>query len=151
MKGDIMVYKYFGIIVVCVLFLLPLNAYSASNKDDLELQKKCEKESDEIFKEQYGDDNVKVKTNNGFDLYNHRTHYNKIFNVCFQVVEKSLCNEDGVVGTHVKELLNINEDKKYGSIMEFLNPTKVWECYVAQKKCKSAGEWDLLVKPYMEE
>jgi hypothetical protein len=150
-EGEIMACKNLGIIVICVLLLFPLNAYSSSIKEDNELQKKCEKESDEIFRENYGYDNVKVKTANGFDLYSHRTHYNKIFNICFQLVEKNLCREDGVVGTHIKELLDINEDKKYGSIMEFLNPTKVWECYVAQKKCKSAGEWDLLVKPYMEE
>jgi len=146
-----MVYKNFGIIIIWVLLLLPLHVYAASNQNGLELQRKCEKESDEIFKEQYGADNVKVKTDNGFDLYNHRTHYNTIFNTCFQVVEKSLYREDGVVGTHIKELLNINEDQKYGSIMEFSNPTKVWECSVAQKRCKSAGEWDDLVKLYMEE
>ena len=146
-----MVYKTLGIITVCVLFFSPLNVYSSSIKEDYELQKKCEKQSEEIFKEQYGYDNVKVNTINGFDLYTHRTHYNKIFNICFQLIEKNLCKEDGVVETRIKELLDVNENTKYGSIMEFLNTRKIWECFVAQKTCKSAGEWDLLIKLYMEE
>jgi hypothetical protein len=146
-----MVYKTLGIIVICVLFLFSLNVYASSSKEDYALQKECEKQAEELFKEQYGADNVKVKTSNGFDLYSHRTHYNKMFNKCFQLIEKNLCREDGVVETRIKELLDVNENRKYGSIMEFLNTRKIWECFVAQKTCKSAGEWDLLIKLYMEE
>ena len=46
-----------------------------------------------------------------------------------------------------KNLFEVNELKIYGSF----STEKGVFCNVLEKKCKTEEEWDLLIKPYMEE
>ena len=129
---------------------LPQYTYS-SVKEGYELQVKCGKQCDEKFKGKYGSEGVEVKNEKGFTVFKHRNHYNKKLNKCFQLIETSHCNKEGVVETKIQELSDINENKIYGRIINFLNTHRVFECFVSKTGCKSEEEWDLLIKFYMEE
>lgn len=140
------------LIVFLTTSFMSLVGCSDNKKVDYQLQEQCGKRSEELFKTRYGVlDSVGVKTVTGFDVYTHSNHFNKKLNKCFQIVEVSSCKNIGQVVSNNKELLDINENKKYGEILEFPNQHKIFHCYVEQSKCKSIDQWNSLVKPYMEE
>jgi hypothetical protein len=43
----------------------------------------------------------------------------------------------------------LNENKEYGSLIQFENNKKPNNCRILEKYCNSEKEWDLIVKPYM--
>lgn len=52
---------------------------------------------------------------------------------------------------HIKQLVDFNENKEYRSFSKFSKKTYPFGCRFSDKFCESEREWDLLVKPYMEE
>ena len=119
-----------------------------TQKDDYELQEKCEKRCEEYFKEDYG---------NGFDedgISNYTYHYNKKLNKCFILITSTefIRNmENKIQNIRIKTLFDLNENKEYGSLIQFGKNIKTDDCVVLDKSCKSEQEWDLFVAPYMEE
>jgi uncharacterized lipoprotein NlpE involved in copper resistance len=112
-------------------------------KKDFELQEKCGRISKEFFKNNYYDGII--KTPNGKEIYYHyRNHYNNKLNKCFIEI-----TEDGFIGKK-KELLDVNENNSLG-IVRMNKEQDIKSCYVSNKECNSEGEWNILVKPYMEE
>jgi hypothetical protein len=51
----------------------------------------------------------------------------------------------------MKTFFDVNENRKYGSLIQFENDNKPSTCRILEKDYDSEKEWDLLVKPYMEE
>lgn len=140
--------RIFFISVLIVFFIIPFvgcNNQQPSKeqssitekqlKVDYDLQEKCGKRSEEWVKKEY----------NGVSFtYNYKNHYNKKLNKCFVIVHY-------LVGSDYFEFLyDVNENNELGSISK-MNKGMSTSCYISGKECKSKEEWDLLVKPYMEE
>lgn len=126
------------------------HCYADSKKDDYELQEKCANKSMEWFKGEFGNGFKSEK--DGQWLYNYQNHYNKKFNKCFVVLHMThLPKGNDKTGTYMKDLIDVNENKGYGSYFGSIGAMKPGQCEVQGKYCSSEGEWDLLVKPYMEQ
>ena len=123
------------IILICSFCLITSNTYSSSIKEDYELQEKCGKSCKELFSQKYD-------LGNG-SFYN--SHYNKKMNKCFI----SILHLGGPLTIKRKILLDVHGNKDYGIFTHRVEGIII--CEVLDTKCNSEKEWDLLVKPYMEE
>ena len=101
-------------------------------KEEYDLQERCGKRCEEWFKKNY----------NGMNCF-YKNHYNNKMNKCFILIN---CNE-GMGQT--QNLWDVNENNKFGGLSVFKEGSVL--CSMLGKECKSKEEWDLLVKPYMEE
>ncbi len=150
------------IILICLLFLFPSCTHLQSPKDLYELQEKCGKLSEELFVKftmfqnrqrigiEGGNEGVMVETPHGYQIYYYRNHYHKRWDKCFLIMALDTLSKDKTVIKKVKSMLDVNENMTYGSC-EIETNNKVNYCHIIDKLCKSEEEWDLLVKPYMEE
>jgi len=102
-----------------------------SIKEVYELQEKCGKRCEEWVKKDYNGRNCSYKN-----------HYNNKLNKCFILVS---CND----GVPHELLFDVNENNNLGGLSDFKKGSVF--CSIMCKECKSKSEWDLLVKPYMEE
>jgi len=109
-----------------------LSISKTTSKENYELQEKCGKRCEEWVKKEYNGTNCSYKN-----------HYNKKLNKCFILVS---CNGNNI-STEI--LFDINENNKIGGLSDFKNG-KVF-CSMSDKECKSVSEWEILVKPFMEE
>ncbi len=118
-----------------------------------ELQEQCMKRSKEYFNKEYG--NGIINGENGERLIsNYTNHYNKKLNKCYILItstEFTRNMENKIESIRIKMLFELNENKGYGSLIQFENNNKPINCRILEKYCKSEKEWDLLVKPYMED
>ena len=122
-------------------------ALKSSTKEEYELQERCSKRAEELFRKEFSNETVSNYYTN---------HYNRKLNKCFILVTETSIHRDketreklGVSSTY-KTLLDINENKLYGSFWK-LSKGVLMDCEVLGKHCNSENEWDSLVKPYMEE
>jgi hypothetical protein len=121
-------------------------------KEQYQLQEQCGKRCNEIFKEKYdGRDGIIPNPNKSYWIYKHSNHFNKKMNKCFQLEDIGTYTQKGEVIQITKELFDINENRQYGVLRNTGKTNELYECFVLDKKCKSEKEWDLLVKPYMED
>jgi hypothetical protein len=118
-----------------------------------ELQAQCGKWSQEYFNKEYSNGII-----NGGDgerlISNYTNHYNKKLNKCFILITSTefIRNmENKIESIRVKTLFDLNENKEYGSLIQFENNNKPINCRILEKYCNSEKEWNLLVKPYMED
>ena len=149
MKIEPVSYKYsIFIILICSFVLLPFNGCSSSNKEVYELQEKCGKRCEEYFKKEIIDKGI------GGGIWKYENHYNIKQNKCIMLAifyESKI--GDFKHGT-MKKVIDVNENKGFGIFVyscEEKNKCVVDMCEIMGNKCNSEKEWDLLVKPYMEE
>jgi hypothetical protein len=110
-------------------------------KEEYELQDKCGQRTSEFFKKEYGNG---ISTDKyGQMMSGYQNHYNKKLNKCFIIITSTSRN------MRLKNLFDFNENKELGTFVD--NKNLPMDCRVFEKSCKSEQEWDLLVKPYMEE
>lgn len=142
---DKSMYKRSLIIVISffLFLLLPLNVYSSSIREDYDLSDKCGKRCEEIYHKTYN--NGVIETGKNTLFYDYENHYNKKLNKCFMLIR-----EEGTITGTKKALTDIQENKTYGHVRKNKD-YKIILCWVLDKKCQSVEEWDLLVKPYMED
>lgn len=140
------------IILICLFLLLPSNTYSSSINEDYELKEKCGKTSREYFEKKHGNgivNNEVLQTRLSFE-----NHYYKKMNICFFLSSSNgfMKDKNGNLTERIigKILLDVNENKTYGSFVSG-SKSSVVACEVMGNICKTESEWDLLVKPYMEE
>ena len=132
-----------------IIFFLFANSYAASTKEEYELQERCGKRAEEVFRKEYENRNIGESW-----MSNYTNHYNRKLNKCFILVtsnffpDKKFREEYGIQTD--KTLWDINEYKYYGEFVKF-SKSGVSYCEVLGKRCSSENEWDSLVKPYMEE
>lgn len=133
------------LIVFFTISFLSIVGCNPSKEDD-QLQEQCGKLCEEYFKKEYGDGVFDDKEHSGSIFYKY--HYNKKMKKCFILFNEHgyKRSDDKLYGR--KSLLDINEMKQYGL---FYNIGTSTVCDVLGKKCKSEGEWDALVKPFMTE
>src|SRR5271169_2599529 len=129
-----------------------------SEKDrvtDYDLQAKCSKDAKAWFNENWSRDKDTV-------LLDFSNHYNKSGNKCFIFIEYHYNSEVAVPGgnswTNHMSLWNVYENIKYGEVDEnhktyykpkFDSSDEVISCAMLNQKCKTIGEFNNLVKPYM--
>lgn len=135
------------LVFICIIFSLFGNSYAASDKEEYELQERCGKQAENFFKRKIGNDSS-----------SYTNHYNKKLNKCFILVEwvqpqdvvcdiiRPKCN-----GTRVTQLNDVNENKQYGVLIVCIRTGELCACNMFQEDCYSRLEWDLFIKPYMEE
>jgi len=120
---------------------------------DYDMQEKCSHGARDWLRENWQSSKDTI-----FMTYD--SHYNRMSNRCFIVVErheKSIFGDNGS-WSNVIELWDVLENNKYASIQEdhlvHLKPQYtvgdgVAQCDVAGKECKSLSEFNDLTKPYM--
>ena len=134
--------KALTIIFFIMFQFLPVNVFSSSMKEDYDLQERCGKRCEEYFKNNYS---VRYTREDGAVVTTYyENHYNSKRNKCFILI----VSDDGNVIR--KELLDVNENRSYG-IIRIRYGSNIPLCYFLDERCKSEEEWDLLVKPFMEE
>ena len=125
---------------------------SLSNQDndrkvDYQLQESCGKSSRELFTERYGNGLLQIDNQN--IIVSYKNHYNKKLNKCFILLKSETVVKREIIQTLIT-LGDLNENKEYGRF-QFTKENQFVGCVLLEKECKSESEWDLLVKPYMEE
>jgi hypothetical protein len=121
-------------------------------KGDDELQKQCEKHCEEYFKKEYGGGIINGEKGERLTS-SYTDHYNKKFQTCFILINSTeFINVSGKIESiRMKTFFDVNENREYGSVIQFENDNKPVNCRILEKYCNSEKEWDLIVKPYMEE
>ena len=118
-----------------------------------ELQEQCVNRSKDYFKKEYG--NGIINGENGERLISKYTnHYNKKLNKCYILITSTEFirnKENKIENIGLKTLFELNENKEYGSLIKFENDNKLINCRILEKYCNLEREWDLVVKPYMED
>lgn len=85
-------------------------------------------------------------------MVTYQNHYNKKLNKCFLILTFTNYPKDKRTEvSYMKRLVDFNENKEYGAFSKFSKKTYPFGCRFLDKSCESEREWDLLVKPYMEE
>jgi hypothetical protein len=125
-----------------------------SIKEIYELQDKCGKQCMEWFIKRYGNPPVIKYEKGGFSFVSFENHYNKKMNKCFLLViskyfKGSPGDKNEELISLMKDLTDFQENRQIGLYIS--DGTIPSRCFVSNKECKSEGEWNILVKPYMEE
>lgn len=136
-----------------ITFPLFTKSYAAPTKDEYELQERCGKRAEELFKKEY--DGYIVSNETGTMISNYTNHYNRKLNKCFILVTQTFISKDKETREKLgisteTNLVDINENRPYGHFFKF-SQGGLTVCEVLGKHCSSQNEWDALVKPYMEE
>jgi hypothetical protein len=128
------------ILIVFIVFIVSIVGCDnqTPTKELYKLQEQCGKQSEEWFKDREG-------------MKSYNNHYNKKLNKCFIFVVGSFSDQDGVIHYTGEGLFDVNENKRYGQYTGDEKNTKMIDCYILEKQCKSYEEWKSRVKPYMEE
>jgi len=107
------------------------------------LQESCREWASGLFKNIKSDEDSKLLNPN----FTH--HYNVKPNKCFMLIDGVSRKDDNVI---MKILWDYFDPSNFTGLMSRMkkehNPI---DCSVGNKICKSQGEWNSLVKPYMEQ
>jgi hypothetical protein len=144
--------KYKALFLTVAGFFLCSGVLAASNTEQYELQERCGKRADEVFKREYGNGTTQDK--DGQTVFGYRNHYNTKLNKCFflessRTYPKS--REKKSSASVMERLFDINENKEYGTYFKRDEDNYSFACVVENKLCRSKEEWEALIKPYMEE
>jgi hypothetical protein len=136
-------------IIVAVAGLLCFSTYASAqpNKVLYELQERCGKRAEELFRREYGPRDSKYGM-----LFNYENHYSARLKKCF-FLEIAVSQDKGrLTATKDMRLFDLNEKKGYGLYMDGIcagcGPIS---CKVQGKVCRSESEWRQLLKPFMED
>jgi hypothetical protein len=140
---------FIEIAFICTIFFVFGNSYAGSNIEDYELQERCGKRAEERFQQAYGNGISNVK--GGTVKSDYTNHYNRKLNKCFIFVRGAFSGKKKQDNWVSKELVDINENRNYGTFLKSTEDDRVKVCTASGKPCNSEDEWDSLVKPYMEE
>lgn len=145
--------KHLFILIVALYLFIPSYLYGQnpkpSAKEIYELNEKCGKHAATLFKKEYGNGFQTSKDGTMFTSYTN--HYNVKLNKCFVLMTTTSHPNKKEDVLYMKELWDINENKQYGSMARFQKESTPIGCSVENRICKSEGEWDSLIKPYIEE
>ena len=126
---------------------ISLSTQDNDRKVDYQLQESCGKSCRELFMERYGNGLLQIDNQN--IIVSYKNHYNKKLNKCFILLKSETVVKREIIQTLIN-LGDLNENKEYGRF-QFTKENQLVVCVLLEKECKTEREWDLLVKPYMEE
>jgi hypothetical protein len=131
-------------------------AFAEPNKEQYDLQERCGKRAEQVFKSDnpgQSSGSLVTNTEDGSTITTYQNHYSAALNKCFYLIITT--------GIHSKEnpqytttfvtIINLNENKEYGSFFKRSLDSAPVMCNLRQQVCHSQGEWEELLKPYMEE
>jgi len=135
-------------VLFAILMVSQVNAQST-----LALQEKCAEGAKKFFFE--GGNNFSQRDKDGLWANNYQSHYSKSLDKCFiLLISLYSPKAKGEPVLWSKTLYDVFEGKSYGSLFRTQYENFNWpikECIVRDKICHSEGEFDALIKPYMEE
>ena len=138
------------VLIMIISHLLSAYCYAGNIKEEYELQEKCGKRAAEIFKNEYGN-GVDVAFGNT-TLSKFTNHYNAKLNKCFILITTSITlNGKKTTKLYSEILYDINDNKDYGSIFKYGSEAKPDYCQVLDNVCESEKEWNIIIKPFMEQ
>ena len=144
--------RQFFIFIVAICLFVPSYLYGQnpkpSTKEIYELQEKCGKQATALFKKEYGTGYDKSEA--GTLISSFTNHYNVKLNKCFVLINSNSVSKSNNDTLIMKDLWDINDNKNCGSMVRWRKQNNPMNCSVDNRICKSEGEWDSLVKPYME-
>jgi len=143
--------KSFLAVFFTIIMVSSVNAQST-----LLLQEKCA----EVVKKSLGEGGISREKNGDMTSVGYTNHYNKKLDKCFVLISSTTFTHTikGQAQTQFsQELWNAMEQKEIGSY--YSNQVKEgssWKyyingCKVGDTICQSRGEFEALIKPYMEE
>jgi len=131
-------------------------ASAEPNKEQYELQERCGKRAEQVFKSdnpgQSGGSMI-TNTEGGQDVTSYQNHYSATMNKCFYLLITTGVNykEHPQYTTTLMTLLDLNENKEYGTFFERSDRSAPLHCNVQEKICHSEREWRELLRHYMDE
>ena len=139
--------------VVCSLC-----CHAAPDKLAYELQERCGIRASVEFKREFGTAGTPVTKLGATSFHNFQNHYNSRMNACIYLIRSSgftavRINKpgDGTKGHEMQALFNLNENKELGSYFKFTDSVSPMQCQVGSSVCRSKEEWEVLIRPYLEE
>jgi hypothetical protein len=146
---------------ICLAFALATNlaipgATAEPNKEQYELQERCGKRAEQVFKS----DNpgqvaggVITNTEEGQNITSYQNHYSANLNKCFYLLIVNGVNykKKPQYTTTLITLFDLNENKEYGTFFRRSDSSGPAHCNVRQNICHSQSEWEEFLKPYIEE
>lgn len=125
---------------------------AAPDKLAYELQERCGKQVSTEFKREFGTGIEKTKS--GTTITGYRNHFNAKLNACMYLqTSTGFTKVPGkkAAGFNMQRLFDFNENREIGSYFKQDEDARPFECSVSGKICGSKDEWEVLIKPYMEE
>ncbi|MEK7810248.1 MAG: hypothetical protein AAB278_00330 [Pseudomonadota bacterium] len=141
----------FALILIACLGVIN-NSHAATTKARYDLQEKCKKTADEYYHATWSDD--PINSEEATTRHYYRNHYNHKLNKCILLVtsfsQPKVKADDREL---TMRLIDIQENDEFGSYSKvgFTMGGTLFLCNVKHKSCKSQEEWEMLIKPYMEE
>jgi len=130
------------------------SACAESNMEAYELQERCSKRVEEIYKNEYGGGGVRKEKDFTY-IHSYRNHYNSKLNKCFFLeITTGYSNQSNNKESYnivMETLFDINENKEYGIYFKRNDAYKPTTCSLEDNICHSREEWENLLKQYMEE
>ncbi|MGC9964284.1 MAG: hypothetical protein ABSE08_02645 [Syntrophobacteraceae bacterium] len=125
-----------------------------SSKEAYELSEKCAKFAAEKFKQGFTQEGCK-REEDGMYCSTYSNHYSPKLNKCFMLIRTMYHPKDKDAGVgNMKSVLDIHENREIATLYVDQKANFNWktlDCRVQDQDCKSESEWDVLVKPYMED
>jgi hypothetical protein len=126
------------------------------NKEQYDLQERCGKRAEQMFKSDnpgQSGGSVITNTEGGQDITTYQNHYSATLNKCFYLLTSTSINykKKPENTTILMTILDLNENKEYGSFFKRSQDSVPSHCTVRNEVCRSESEWRELLKLYMEE
>jgi hypothetical protein len=144
MKGAI------GLTLALVTIFSATEGAAAPNKELYELQERCGKHAEDVFRKDYGGGGM-TKTNDGSSVTSFENHYSATVNKCFFLeIVFSYTYKPKKSMSKMMTLFDLDDHKAYAMFFRS-EDNAPFPCEVQEKVCHSESEWREFVKPYMEE
>lgn len=126
------------------------------NKEQHELQERCGKRAEQIFRSDnpsQAGGGVVTNTKDSQNITTYQNHYSATLNKCLYLLIVTGINykTQPRYTTTLMTLFDINENKEYGTFFKRSDDGGPAQCNVQQKACHSESEWQELLTPYMEQ
>jgi hypothetical protein len=133
------------IALAIAVMMFAVSAWAEPNAELYQLQERCGKSAAEVFAKLYSNGYVKFE---GKDFhFNYQAHYNAHLNKCFFLEISGSFEKNNTTPEY--RLFDLMENREYGSFTQTLDGMIF--CNVQETTCSSRSEWDILVKPYMNQ
>jgi hypothetical protein len=135
------------LIVAAALLLAGTASFAQPNKEQYELQKRCDKQAAEVFAKRWGS-GVKNSVA-GQSVANYENDYNSRLNKCIYLEIANTYNR-GLPSFMWMKLFDLNENREIAVYSKGEGSPAVY-CFVQEKGCRTEAEWRTLIKPFMED
>jgi hypothetical protein len=133
--------------VLVALLLVGTASFAQPNKEQYELQKRCDKQAAEVFAKRWGS-GVKNSVA-GQTIANYENDYNSRLNKCIYLEIANTYNR-GLPSFMWMKLIDLNENREIAVYSKGEGVASAF-CLVQAKWCQTEAEWRTLIKPFMED